>query len=46
MTQSSQPLISTLEGIRGKIDITLCYCREALELSVGCKKIKLVCLLW
>jgi hypothetical protein len=45
-TQSSEPSISisTSCGIRGKIDLAWGHCREAPELSVGCKKTKLVCL--
>jgi len=43
---SSEPSISisTLSGIRGKTDLAWGHCREAPELSVGCKKTKLVCL--
>jgi hypothetical protein len=36
--------ISTLSGIRGKTDLAWGHCRKAPELSVGCKKTKLVCL--
>jgi len=45
-TQSSKPSISisTSSGIRGKTDLAWGHCREAPELSVGCKKTKLVCL--
>jgi hypothetical protein len=45
-TQSSEPSISisTSSGIRGKTDLAWGHCREDLELSVGCKKTKLVCL--
>jgi len=31
-------------GSRGRTDLTWGHCREAPELSVGCKKTKLVCL--
>jgi len=31
-------------GIKGKIDVVWGHCREAPELRVGCKIIKLVCL--
>jgi hypothetical protein len=44
MAQSSQPLISMSSGSRGRTDLTWGHYREAAELSVGCKKIKLVCL--
>jgi len=37
-TQSSQPSISMLSGSRGRTDLTWGHCREAPELSVGCKK--------
>jgi hypothetical protein len=45
-TQSSEPSISisTSSGIRGKTDLAWDHCRKAPELSVGCKKTKLVCL--
>jgi len=45
-TQSSEPSISisTSSGIRGKTDLAWGHCREAPELSAGCKKTKLVCL--
>ena len=43
-TQSSQPLIFMSSGSKGKTDLAQGHCREALELSVGCKKTKLVCL--
>ncbi|XP_061983055.1 uncharacterized protein LOC133702746 [Populus nigra] len=42
--QSSQPSISMSSGSRGRMDLAWGHCREALELSVGCKKTKLVCL--
>nr|XP_034891250.1 uncharacterized protein LOC118031061 [Populus alba] len=42
--QSSQPSISMSSGSRGKTDLAWGHCREAPELSVGCKKTKLVCL--
>ena len=43
---SSEPSISmsTSSGIRGKTNLAWGHCREALELSVRCKKNKLVCL--
>jgi hypothetical protein len=44
MAQSSQPSISMSNGSRRRTDLTWGHCREALELSVGCKKTKLVCL--
>jgi hypothetical protein len=31
-------------GSRGRTDLTWGHCREVPELSVGCKKTKLVCL--
>jgi hypothetical protein len=43
-TQSSQPSISMSSGNRGRTDLAWGHCREAPELSVGCKKTKLVCL--
>jgi len=45
-TPSSEPSISisTSSGIRGKTDLAWGHCRKAPELSVGCKKTKLVCL--
>ena len=43
-TQSSQPSIFMSSGSKGKTDLAQGHCREALELSVGCKKTKLVCL--
>jgi hypothetical protein len=45
-TQSSKPSISisTSSGIRGKTNLAWGHCREAPELSAGCKKTKLVCL--
>jgi hypothetical protein len=42
--QSSQPSISMSSGSRGRTDLAWGQCREALELSVGYKKTKLVCL--
>ncbi|XP_034899368.1 uncharacterized protein [Populus alba] len=42
--QSSQPSISMSSGSRGRTDLAWGHCREAPELSVGCKKTKLVCL--
>ena len=42
--QSSQPSISMSSGSRGRTDLAWGHCREALELSVRCKKTKLVCL--
>ena len=42
MAQSSQPSISMSSGSRGKTDLAWGHCREAPELSVGCKKTKLV----
>jgi hypothetical protein len=44
MAQSSQPSISISSGSRGRIDLAWGHCRETPELSVGCKKTKLVCL--
>jgi hypothetical protein len=43
-TQSSQPSIFISSGSRGRTDLTWDHCREAHELSVGCKKTKLICL--
>jgi len=45
-TQLSEPSISisTSSGIKRKTDLAWGHCREAPELSVGCKKTKLVCL--
>ncbi|XP_034894179.1 uncharacterized protein [Populus alba] len=42
--QSSQPSICMSSGSRGRTDLALGHCREAPELSVGCKITKLVCL--
>jgi len=42
--QSSQPSISMSSGSRGRTYLAWGHCREAPELSVGCKKTKLVCL--
>ena len=43
--QSSQPSISmSSSSSRGRTDLAWGHCREAHELSVGCKKTKLVCL--
>ena len=44
MAQSSQPSISISSGSRGRIDLAWGHYRETPELSVGCKKTKLVCL--
>jgi hypothetical protein len=41
--QSSQPSISMSSGSRGRTYLTWGHYREAPELSVGCKKTKLVC---
>ena len=43
-TQSSQPLISMSSGSKGRTHLAWGHCREAPELSVECKKTKLVCL--
>jgi hypothetical protein len=42
--QSSQPSIFMSSGSRGRTDLAWGHCSEAPELSVGCKKTKLVCL--
>jgi len=42
--QSSQPSIFMSSGSRGRIDLAWGHCKEAPELSVRCKKTKLVCL--
>jgi hypothetical protein len=43
-TQLSQPSISMSSGSRERTDLAWSHCRETPELSVWCKKTKLVCL--
>jgi hypothetical protein len=42
--QSSQPLICMSSGSRGRTNLACGHCREAPELSVRCKRTKLICL--